>query len=256
MATLYTLNSLDGSLFILDSSAGGVSTFATMREATASGGISTSSSRSNITFVGNMPGRGGGTLVIQRNYYAFNTSGITGTVASVDFEIYGYGTGTGRHIGVKSTAFGGDGASSLSTGDWDAISGWDHDAEAEGNVTDYTTVYNAASGADGWTASGYNSFTGTSALKTDMQNEDVVIICLMNYNYDYKYESGVTLPSSGTIESIIGYYTEQSGTSNDPRLNYTLGAAGYANTVKGVAAANIGKVMGVATANISKVNGI
>ena len=33
-------------------------------------------------------------------------------------------------------------------------------------------------------------------------------------------------------------------------------ATGYANTVKGVASANIGKVNGVATASISKVNGI
>jgi len=39
-------------------------------------------------------------------------------------------------------------------------------------------------------------------------------------------------------------------------IEVTYTAAGYANTVKGVAAANIGKVMGVATANISKVNGI
>jgi len=34
------------------------------------------------------------------------------------------------------------------------------------------------------------------------------------------------------------------------------GATGYANTVMGVASANIGKVMGVATANISKVMGV
>ena len=36
-------------------------------------------------------------------------------------------------------------------------------------------------------------------------------------------------------------------------VDYTLG---YANTVNGVAAANIGKINGVATANIEKVNGI
>ena len=33
-------------------------------------------------------------------------------------------------------------------------------------------------------------------------------------------------------------------------------ATGYANTIKGVASASIGKINGVATANISKVNGI
>jgi len=39
-------------------------------------------------------------------------------------------------------------------------------------------------------------------------------------------------------------------------VDYTAAAAGYGNTVKGVAAANIGKVKGVATANISKVIGV
>ena len=39
-------------------------------------------------------------------------------------------------------------------------------------------------------------------------------------------------------------------------VEITFVPAGYANTISGVAPANIGKVNGVATANISKVNGI
>ena len=49
------------------------------------------------------------------------------------------------------------------------------------------------------------------------------------------------------------YYTNYTGTSRDPKIDYTLAATGYGDTVNGVAPANIAGINGVATANIEKV---
>ena len=110
------------------------------------------------------------------------------------------------------------------------------------------TVYGSQILTSSWSTSGYNNFTATSDLLTDMKNQDVVIICFMDYTNDYLNSA---LTSNVTL-NCGGFYAEG---SVDPKIDYTL-ATGYANDVNGVASANIGKVMGVATANIEKVNGI
>ena len=50
------------------------------------------------------------------------------------------------------------------------------------------------------------------------------------------------------------YFANASGTSNDPKINYTL-ATGYSHDIMGLAAASIGKVNSLATANVGKVRG-
>ncbi len=94
--------------------------------------------------------------------------------------------------------------------------------------------------------------TGTSDLKADMQNNDVVIICFMDYTNDYL---NVALTSNVAL-NVGARLTESggSGTSQDPYIEYTLG--GYANNVNGALAIKIGKVKGVATANIDKIIGV
>ena len=82
-----------------------------------------------------------------------------------------------------------------------------------------------------------------------MKNNDVVIICFMDYTNDYLNSA----PTSNDTFNIGAYYTDYTGTSRDPYIEYTLG---YGNTVKGVAPADIGKINGVATASVGKVNGI
>ena len=194
-------------------------------------------------------------FIVTRSFFYFDTSGITGNVDSVDIEIYGHAlsglTAAGKLIAVKSNAFGGDGGSALAIGDFDAMPGWNGSADATGNVTDYSTVYDISSSS--WSLSGYNSLTGTSDLKTDMKNNNIVIICILNYDYDYK-----NVIATPILRQTTGWRTANyGGTTSDPRLNYTLAtSSGYANTVKGVATANIGTVKGVATANISKVIGV
>lgn len=241
MPNLYSNND-DG---LIDSS---TTTWAGARDDTSgatpvTGGTSTTT----FTAVNKFSGRGGGsTFKVSRSFMYFDTSGITSTVSSAVIKVYGVNSNDGSVIAVKSTAFGGDGGTALAAGDIDAITGWTTGASAAGNVTDYSSAITTTS----WSTSGYNSLPSTSDLRADMKNNNVVVICFMDYTNDYLNSE----PSSTGTLNVGAYYTNYTGTSRDPYIEYVT--AGYANTVNGVASANIGKIMGVATANIEKVNGI
>ena len=231
----------------------GQSSWANARDATAGSFVGVGNTISSaFTQVHKTAGRGGGTLFgVYRSFMVFDTSGITGTVASATLSIYGVSQNDGSIIAVKSTAFGGDGGTALAKADIDAISGWSSGSSLAGSATTYgSNVFKPPS--DTWSTSGYNDFTATSDLLTDMQNDNVVIICFMNYTNDY-------LNSALTANAFLdtgGHYANYTGTSRDPKIDYTLAATGYGDTVNGVAPANISKVNAVATANIEKVIGV
>ena len=233
----------DGRIYILSQSS-----WANARDA-ASGSANTASSyNSYFTGIARNPARGGGSVYsVYRSFMAFDTSSITGTVASATLSIRGYNSNDGSVIAVKSDAYGGDGGTSLANGDLDAIAGWSAGSSLAGSAT----VYGSQILTSSWSTSGYNVFTATSDLLTDMKNQNVVIICFMDYTNDYLNSA----PTSNVTLNCGGFYAEQSGTSVDPKIIYTL-AAGYANSVNGVASSNIGKINGIATASIEKVNGI
>jgi len=192
---------------------------------------------------------GGNTYKVVRSFMWFDTSGITGPVGAATIKIRGYNQNTGTIIAVKSTAFGGDGGTLLAPGDIDAMPGWTTGASAEGNVTKYSSPAIGSGMATTWNTGGYNDLASTSDLRSDMQNNDVVIICLMDYTYDFTN----TAHTSNTSKGIGFYWTNYSGTSRDPYIDYTLQ---YPHRVNGIQPANISKVNGIAVANISKVNGI
>jgi len=222
----------------------GQSSWANARDAT-SGTVSLHNNRSTTAIAAQyFAGRGGGNdYRAYRAFFVFDTSGITGTVAEAKIALKGYSASTGSAIAVKSTAFGGDGGTALAAGDIDAISGW----SAGGSLAGSATVY--GSQITSWSSSTYNMFSGSSDLLADMKNNNVVIVCVMNYTQDY-------LNSAPTGSNQAGiHFAEYSGTTSDPHLDYEL-ATGYGNSVNGVAAASIGKINGIATASIEKVNGI
>ena len=225
------------------------SSWANARDATSATGGSTVSTQTTVfTAVARSTGRGGGTVyTVYRSFMFFDTSGITGNVASATLSIRGAYANDGSVIAVKSTAFGGDGGTALSNDDFDAISGWSAGSSLAGSAT----VYGSQILTSNWSMTGYNDFTATSDLLTDMKNNNVVIICFMDYTNDY-LNSALT---SSVFLNAGGTYTNYTGTSRDPKIDYTL-ATGYGNAVNGIAAANISKVNGIATASISKVNGI
>ena len=251
MPLIYS-NSADGEVQFQEGPGGGG--FSAARDAGTGTAINASQTQNtSFTAVFRFGARGGTPPYrIHRSFAFFDTSGVTGTVASAQFEIVGYSTGAstnGSMIAVKSTAFGGDGNTALKTIDFDAITGFTTGASLEGNATKYSTQFVAS---DGWSTSGVNVLTGTSDLKTDMQNNNVVIVCFMDYTNDYLNVD----PSSTTSLQLGGRYNEASSAGQRLRINYSLAAAGYSNNVIGVASADIARVNGIATADIEKIIGI
>ena len=189
----------------------------------------------------------GGFYGVYRSYFAFDTSGITANVASATINIYGYFLNTlvDGLIGVKATKP--DLSTNLALTDYDAIDGFVAGSSMSGNATDYTAKVTS------WNNSAYNSITLTSDALADLKNQSVFSIAFVDHAYDY---SNVDPGTSLGIKRAGMYYADNSGTGNDPYIEYTLAATGYANNVNGVASANIGSVIGVATANIDKISGV
>ena len=248
MAVVYA-NSSDGSI------SSGTQNFWSQARDNSSGTVGNQTSTSYIFAVSTsrFGGRGGGnTYRCIRSYMWFDTSGITGTVSAATIKLRGVSGATdGNIIAVKSTAFGGDGGTPLGSSDFDAMPGWTNGASAEGNVTKYSSPAIGAGMATTFDGTGYNDLASTSDLRSDMQNNDAVIICFMDYTYDYLNSA----PTANQTKEIGLYYTDYTGTSRDPYIDYTV-ATGYGNSVNGVASANISKINGIATADIDKVNAI
>ena len=230
---------------------GPTTTWAGTRDANAGGSVTTTEVTSgNFTAVNMFSGRGGGnTFRVERSFMYFDTSGITGTVASAKFELVGSTAADGSVIAVKSTAFGGDGGTALSTADFDAMPGWTDGASQAGNVTNYSAAFESTS--DTWSVVSQNNLTGTSDLLVDMKNNDVVIVCFLDYTNDYL---NVTPTSTGTTNLGIRFH-EASSEGQRPRIDYTL-ATGYSHDVLGLAAASIAEVNTVAIADIAELNGL
>ena len=242
MPNLYSNND-DG--YVISSTVG---TWAGARDDTTGASVNTTATlSSSFVAVNRFGSRGGGnTYRVNRSFMYFDTSGITGSVSAATIKIFGGFANDGSIIAVKSTAFGGDGGTALATSDFDAITGYSTGSSLAGNATDYSNSITSTS----WSTSGYNDLTGTSDLRADMQNNNVVIICFMDYTNDYLNSA---VGSNATL-NYGAYYTNYTGTSRDPYIEYTL--AGYGNAVNGISAANISKVNGIATGSISKVNGV
>ena len=244
MADLYA-DASDGQVY---SSPNG--TWASARDDT-SGTVTATTAASNTDFtaVSRFGSRGGGnTYKVNRSFMWFDTSSITGTVSAATIKVRGKTANDGSVIAVKSTAFGGDGSASLAATDFDNITGYRAGASLAGNAT----IYGPQILTSSWSTSAYNDFTGTSDLRTDMQNNDAVIICFMDYTNDYLNST----PGSNGTSNCGAYHTEYTGTSLDPYIEYTVSASGYTHDINGVAAASVGKVNSVATASIGKINSV
>jgi len=171
------------------------------------------------------PGRGAGTYYFRRYYTVFDTSEITlaHTVNSATISLYkDAATNGGNVIMVKSTAFGGDGATALHVDDKRAYPGYSAATTMLNNVTDYSSVVDWENAS-----TGYVSFTLTGDALADIKNNDVLIIMTVNYDHDYLY----TNPGATTFINADLYYDEYTGTSRDPKLiiNYAAPKPTYNN---------------------------
>lgn len=173
---------------------------------------------------------------IYRTFLYFDTTAITGTVSAASVNVLGYLNGGGRRILVPSTAFGGDGQSAITGGDYSALS--------------FNTNYN--NNVNGWNTSANNVFTLKATALSDMQTNDYFICAVIEYDHDYSNSA----PASA-ISNIFGL---DATTSSDIYLDYTLtggggGPAGVAE-VDGIATANINNWNGTVWGDIDSINGI
>jgi hypothetical protein len=221
-------------------------TWAGVRDATGGNVSSFWASTGTLSLVNRvMYHSGRGNYFLHRWFMWFDTSGITSTPSSANISLTVTGAGSGDSIIIKSTAFGGDGLSALATGDYDAFPGFSTGASMSGNVTDYSNnvTNNAANPL---------VYTLNSDALSDMTSNNYLIVCVVNYSFDYlNVSSG--LPSTNSHD--LGIRTADYSTASErPTLNYTT--AGYSNDIIGVASANVGRVKGITSAAISKIIGV
>jgi hypothetical protein len=171
-------------------------------------------------------GRGGSTMRYIRTFLHFDTSGITDTLSACDLNIRGNTNTSADVIGIKSTAFGGDGGTALASGDMDAV--------------DYGTAYSSENAS--WSTSG-NALTLTAAALADIKDNDNFTIALVEHDSDYQD----TDTSNGNFSGGVAF-------GSTIELDYTVAASTDVTSVNTIAKANITSYNSIAAANIDKLN--
>ena len=168
------------------------------------------------TWAFHFPGRGGGaTWRVFRSFLWFDTSGISEAPSSATLKVYGYSRDTADIFAVKATH-----SLEFTNADFDAITGWNNSGvDNESNVTKYSSEITS------WSTSGYNDIALNATALSDMASLDDFKICLIESVHDLRNSE----PSLEESFEIGMHYSDQSGTSNDPYVDYTV-AGGVAVT--------------------------
>ena len=156
---------------------------------------------------------GGSSFHIYRSFFFFDTSGITGDVSEATLKIYGATFTTGDVIAVKSNSD----IETLASADFGSIVGWNTttDGSGGGDIESNVTKYSAEISTWG---SGYQDIALNATALANMRDDDKVYICLLNPDYDLR-----DVEPTGYSDNRCGlYYTNYTGTSRDPYIDYTL----------------------------------
>jgi len=206
MATIYSTAEFDGYIRV-----GNNPTWSTVRDATD--GTSHSRSDKNSFFAirtSRIPARGGGYVyTIWRSFLTFNTASISIAPSEAVLRIYGYNADNADMFVVKSTQ-----ALEFGNEDFDSISGWSS-GDNEGNVTKYSTEITS------WSTSGYNTIPLNPDALSDMASLSEFKVCLIESVHDLR---DVT-PSTNDPNWSGMNYSDQTGTSKDPYIDYIAGTA-------------------------------
>ena len=210
MPTIYSTAGSDGTMLNRQSDS-----WASTRddtESTYDGRTSTRDGRAVQT--AKYPARGGGSSWrVGRVFLYFDTTGITEAPESASLKIYGYGLNTADFFVVKSTH-----TPEFAVTDFDSILGWSNSGvDNEGNVTKYSDEITS------WSASGYNTIALNSTALTDIGGEGAFLVCLIESTKDLRNVEPAQ--SSGDRHFTGMYFSDTSGTSNDPYLDYTVASA-------------------------------
>jgi len=168
--------------------------------------------------------RGGGyNFTIRRSFFFFDTSGISTDVDSATFKVRGYSQGGGDLIAVKSNSD----ILVLGTADFGSIVGWNTTTDGSGGGDNESNVTKYSSEVTTWSTTGYNDITLNAQALADMRDDGAIFICLINFDNDLKDIA----PTNYTAHRNGMYYTNYTGTSRDPYIDYTLAPTVTDNSV-------------------------
>ena len=155
-----------------------------------------------------------------RSIFLFDASASNGnTIESATFSLYGQFKDDGLSITPDLNVYSSAPASNtaLGAGDFDSL-----------GITAYSTAITYA----GFSTTGYNAFTinaaGITFIQTAVDGDGIVKFGCRNANYDVAEEvGGSSAPAwtSGLNSYLYGYFADQAGTTNDPKLELTYSAA-------------------------------
>ena len=183
---------------------------------------STGTRYSNAVSAYKSSGRGGSTFyTIIRSFFFFDTSGISTDVDSATFKVRGYVQNSGDIIAVKSNSD----IETLGTGDFGSIVGWNTTTDGSGGGDNESNVTKYSAEISTWSTSGYNDITLNAQALADMRDDDKVYICLINFDQDLK-----DIEPTGSNRNGI-YYTNYTGTSRDPYIDYELAPTATDNSI-------------------------
>ena len=208
--------------------------FTTARQNVSSVVASPSGNHSNPLSYAATSGRGSLTHAMRRVFLYFDTSELTGTISDTSLNIVGVINGTADLTVAKSTAFGGDGGTTLAASDFFS-------------TIDFSTPY--SSQIEEWSTNASNDIDLNSTANTDIQNNDFFICALLENDKDF-----ANTASTSAVSRIAGIAFGTTIT-----LTFTeAGASGPANLVKfsGIAKGDITSINGITMANIVTLNGI
>lgn len=182
-------------------------------------------------------GRGGPDYNVVRTYFYFDLTTISGTITAIDFYLRVQNGGTNNvnvAINGNSLAFGGNGSSNLTSGEFD-ING--------GMTNDYLNGQGV-----GLTTNAYNQFSLNTNAITDATNNQFLILQIIDFDFDYLNNDPTPLGPMSVSGGYRAFFPNY--------LSVTTAAAGYPNNVMGVTSANIDNVIGIATADIDNIIGV
>ena len=184
---------------------------------------STGTTLSNAVGAWKAAARGGGSVFnIYRSFFYFDTSGISTNVSEATLKIYGRTFTTGDIIAVKSNSD----IETLGTADFGSIVGWNTTTDGSGGGDNESNVTKYSAEISTW-GTGYQDIDLNAQALADMRDDDTVYICLLNFDYDLK-----DVEPAGFSDNRNGlYYTNYTGTSRDPYIDYTLAPTATDNSV-------------------------
>ena len=222
MPTLYnSTGSKDGSVYRYI-----VGSWSAVRSA-GSGGAYNSTWGSHFMRITRFSGRGAVVTGIYRSPLYFDTSGISEAPASATLKLYIDNINEENPlIAVRRSGNGSFNLTGYSTmvgnGDSPTASTQLAASDGSGGGTLASVPGLTYSGAITGYSAGYVDIPLNATALANMASLDDFSIMIMNYNYDYLDDD---FPLGGTQLDIRHYATEETGTSKDPYIDYTVATA-------------------------------